>query len=48
MMTGLENVPGLPWTGIPLGEHNAAAMEKVRRTPRFKAVSNVVEVEVKE
>jgi hypothetical protein len=44
----LENIPDLKWGGIPLGEHDAAAMRKVRRTPRFKVRSNVVEVEVKE
>ena len=44
----LENVPDLEWRGEPLGKHNTAAMEKVRRSPRFKAVSNVVEVQVQE
>lgn len=42
----LENIPDLEWKGLPVGQHSKATMEKVRRTPRFKAVSNVVEVEV--
>jgi hypothetical protein len=44
----LENIPDLEWRGLPLGRHNATAMDRVRRTPRFKAVSNVVEVQVQE
>ena len=43
----LENVPDLKWTGEPLGEHDPATMKKVRSSSPFKAVSNVVEVEVR-
>jgi hypothetical protein len=42
----LENVPGLVWRGIPLGEHDPVAMEMVRNSMPFKVVSNVVEIEV--
>lgn len=48
MSLELENVPDLQWRGEPLGKHNLAAMEKVRRSPRSKAVNNVVEVQVQE
>ena len=44
----IENVPGLEWGGLPLGKHDPAAMEKVRRSTAFKAVSNAVEVKVEE
>ena len=42
----LENVPELEWRGEPLGQHSISAMERVRRTSAFKAVSNVVEIQV--
>lgn len=44
----IENVPGHEWRGEPLGKHDPAAMEKVRRSTAFKAVSNVVEINVEE
>jgi len=44
----LENDPDFQWKGVPLGEHDAAAMARVRASARFKVVSNVVEVEVTE
>jgi hypothetical protein len=44
----MENVPGLEWGGLPLGKHDPAAMEKVRQSRPFKAVSNTVEVKVEE
>ncbi len=42
----LENIPDLEWGGIPLGQNSVVAMYRVRRTSRFKAVSNVVEIQV--
>jgi hypothetical protein len=42
----LENLPDLEWGGVPLGQHSVVAMNRVRRTSRFKAVSNVVEIQV--
>ena len=44
----IENVPGREWSGVPLGKHDPAAMERVRQSTAFKAVSNVVEVKVEE
>ncbi|HEX3315018.1 MAG TPA: hypothetical protein VHR72_09015 [Gemmataceae bacterium] len=43
----LENVPDLKWNGKPLGKHDPATMEKVRSSLPFKAVSNVVEIEMR-
>jgi hypothetical protein len=42
----MENKPEMVWKGIPLGEHDPAAMVKVRSSTPFKVVSNVVEVEI--
>jgi hypothetical protein len=42
----LENAPDLVWRGIALGEHDPVAMEMVRNSMPFRAVSNVVEIEV--
>ena len=45
----LENIPDLEWTGVTLGPgHDPVALQRVRQSPRFKAVSNVVAVEVRE
>jgi hypothetical protein len=43
----LEHIPDLEWGGVPLGEHSPTAMARLRQTPAFKAVSNVVEVTVR-
>lgn len=40
----IENIPDIEWRDEP--HHNAAAMARVKRSPRFKVQSNVVEVEV--
>lgn len=42
----MEHIRDLKWSGIPLPDHDAGAMEKVRQIKGFKAVSNVVEIEV--
>jgi hypothetical protein len=44
----LENRPQMKWKGVPLGEHDPAAMARVRASLPFKVVSNVVEIEVLE
>ena len=44
----LENVPDLKWCGIPLGGHDSTTMKRVRRTAPFKAVSKVIEIQVRE
>jgi hypothetical protein len=41
-----ENKPGLAWRGVPLGQHDPAAMAKVKASTPLKVVSNTVEVEV--
>lgn len=43
----LEHDPERPWGGVPLGEHDPAAMARVRQIKPFIAVSNEVEIEVK-
>ena len=43
----LEHIPELQWSGIPLGEHHAATMTRLRQIPAFNIVSNEVEVEVR-
>jgi hypothetical protein len=43
-----ENNPALKWGGIPLGNHDEAAMARVRASTPAVAVSNAVEVEVRE
>lgn len=48
MVLEIENVPGHEWRGAPLGKHDPAAMERVRRSTAFKAGSNVVEINVEE
>jgi hypothetical protein len=40
------NLPDLKWQGVPLGEHDKAAMEKVRGSSRVIVESNVVEITV--
>ncbi len=42
-----EHVPDRKWHGIPLGEHDPAAMRRVRGVPGIKLTSNVVEVHVR-
>ena len=42
----IENVPGHDWRGEPLGKHDPEAMDRVRKSTPFKAVSNVVELQV--
>jgi len=42
----VENKPHMRWGGLPLGEHNPQAMEKVRQSHRFRALSNPVELTV--
>lgn len=44
----LEHVPSLKWGGLPLGQHDPAAMEKIRNSRPFKVTSQVVEVEIRE
>jgi hypothetical protein len=44
----LEHIPDLQWSGIPLGKHDPGAMQKIRLREGFRAVSNVVEVQVRE
>jgi hypothetical protein len=44
----MEHIPDLEWHGVPLGKHDAGAMAKIQNSRGFKAVSNVVEVEVRE
>jgi hypothetical protein len=41
-----ENNPLLEWGGLPLGEHDPAAMQRVRQSTPCVAVSNEVVVTV--
>jgi hypothetical protein len=43
-----EHVPDRKWHGIPLGEHDPAAMRRVREVPAIKLTSNAVEIQVRE
>jgi hypothetical protein len=43
----LDHQPNLEWRGLPLGQHDAAAMARIRASRPFKATSNVVEIEVR-
>lgn len=42
----MQHDPDLQWKGIPLGEHEPAAMDAVRRLNAYKLVSNTIEIEV--
>jgi hypothetical protein len=44
----LENIPDLRWQGVTFRDHDPVAMQRIRQSPSFKAVSNVVAVEVRE
>jgi len=41
-----SNVPNLKWSGIPLGKHDVATMERVRKSTPFKGKSNSVKIVV--
>jgi hypothetical protein len=40
--------PKLTWKGVPLGKHDAAAMERITASRRVEVESNAVEIVVKE
>lgn len=42
-----ENVPDLGWSGVPLGDHDEAAMERIRRSTPVRSTSNAIEVVVR-
>jgi hypothetical protein len=42
-----ENDPSLVWGGIPLGDHDAAEMKRVRASTRCNLVSNEIVFEVR-
>lgn len=37
-----ENIPDFQWKGVPLGEHDPDAMQRVRQSTRFRGRSNPV------
>jgi hypothetical protein len=41
-----ENMPDLEWSGVPLKEHDSAAMDQILRSTRTSVVSNSVEIAV--
>lgn len=41
------NVPGLKWSGVPLGKHDAETMKRVQSSTAVRALSNAVMVEVR-
>lgn len=43
----MENIPDKQWGGILGGEHDPAALDRLRRTLPYEAKSNVVEIEVR-
>jgi hypothetical protein len=42
------NTPELSWSGVPLSEHDRAALQAVHRSAKVSAVSNAVEIVVEE
>lgn len=40
------NLPDLKWKGLPLGEHDPKAMERIKGSTRITLESNVVEIVV--
>lgn len=41
-----SNVPGMKWSGISLGQHDDAAMRRLKRSTPISLVSNEVQVEI--
>lgn len=44
----MEHIPDMPWSTLPLGKHDPAAMDAARRLNAYKLVSNTIEIEVAE